>query len=90
VWKKSDAVRIFRFTFCSLFAKSKHRNGQRPTARNRQMTIAQLKANMIAAGWNHILSTTRTPGHGTNYGLLFTKDGQKFYLNNETRDNLPA
>lgn len=54
------------------------------------MTIAQIKANMIAAGWNYILSTTRTTGHGTNYGLLFTKDGQKFYLNNETRDNLPA
>jgi len=54
------------------------------------MTIAQIKANMIAAGWNYILSITRTTSHGTKYGLLFTKDGQKFYLNNETRDNLPA
>jgi hypothetical protein len=54
------------------------------------MTIAQIKANMIAAGWTYNLSVTRTPGHGTNYGLLFTKNGQKFYLNNETQNNLPA
>jgi len=51
--------------------------------------IKQIKANMIAAGWNYILTTTCTPGHGTNYGLLFSKDGQKFYLNIETLDNLP-
>lgn len=54
------------------------------------MTIAQLKAKMIEAGWRYILSVTRTQGHGTNYGLLFVKDGQKFYLNNETREKIPA
>jgi hypothetical protein len=53
------------------------------------MNIAQIKARMIASGWNYILSTTATPGHGTNYGLLFTKGGQKFYLNRETFGTIP-
>jgi hypothetical protein len=51
------------------------------------MNIAPLKAKMIAAGWTYVLSTT---GSGKNYGLLFTKDGQKFYLNKETIAAMPA
>jgi hypothetical protein len=44
----------------SPYAKNNHRNGQRPTARNRQMTEANAKAKIIAdmvaelkaAGWS--------------------------------------
>jgi hypothetical protein len=69
---------------------STHGNGQAPQGKDKTMTIAQIKSQMIAAGWNYNLSVTRTASHGTKYGLLFTKGGEKFYLNNETRDSLPA
>jgi hypothetical protein len=51
------------------------------------MNVQKLKAQMVEAGWNYVLSTT---GSGKNYGLLFTKNGEKFYLNRETWQNLPA
>jgi hypothetical protein len=54
------------------------------------MSVAELKAALIAAGWTYVLSITRTPGHGTEYGLLFTKDGEKFYLNHETLGSMPV
>ena len=48
------------------------------------MTIQQIKAALIAAGWNYILSTTGNHSTG-EYGLLFTKDGIKFWLNDKSR-----
>jgi hypothetical protein len=48
------------------------------------MTIQQIKTALIAAGWNYILSTTGNQSTG-EYGLLFTKDGIKFWLNNKSR-----
>ena len=54
------------------------------------MNVAAAKAKMIAAGWAYVLSVTATPGHGTNYGLLFTKDGEKFYLNKDTFAAMPC
>ena len=47
------------------------------------MTIQQIKSALIATGWNYILSTTGNHSTG-EYGLLFTKDGIKFWLNNKT------
>lgn len=46
------------------------------------------KAALIAAGWTEIMSMmSDTPG--TRYGTLFTKDGQEFWLNKDTVNNLP-
>jgi predicted lipoprotein with Yx(FWY)xxD motif len=47
------------------------------------MTIQQIKSALIATGWSYILSSMSD--QATNeYGLLFTKDGIKFWLNNKT------
>jgi len=54
------------------------------TQRRTTMTIQQIKTALIAAGWNYILSTTGNQSTG-EYGLLFTKDGIKFWLNNKSR-----
>lgn len=54
------------------------------------MDVKAAKAKMIAAGWDYILTVTATPGHGTNYGLLFSKDGAKFYLNKDTFNQMPC
>lgn len=48
------------------------------------MTIQQIKAALIATGWNYILSTTGNHSTG-EFGLLFTKDNVRFWLNHKTR-----
>lgn len=48
------------------------------------MTIQQIKAALIATGWNYILSSTGDHTRG-EFGLLFTKDGVHFWLNHKTR-----
>lgn len=45
---------------------------------------------LFSKGWSHTHSVTKTPGHGTNYGLCFIKNGSKFYLNNETIGQVEA
>jgi hypothetical protein len=44
--------------------------------------IATVKAELIVAGWEH--TCTVMTGEGLNYGLCFIKDGNKFYLNQDT------
>lgn len=41
------------------------------------------KTILLAAGWTHILSSTGNKSTG-EYGLLFTKNGEKLWLNNLT------
>lgn len=42
--------------------------------------IAELKK----AGWNFVGSVMKQANAGFAYGLLFTKDGKKFYFNKDT------
>lgn len=49
------------------------------------MNIQQLKTALIAAGWTYVLSTTGNQSTGC-YGLLFTKDGANFWLNDKTKN----
>lgn len=52
--------------------------------------LTDAKDYMAANGWTYILSVMADVKDGTNYGLLYTKAGRKFYLNFETIDNLPV
>lgn len=39
---------------------------------------------MKKAGWTFVGSVMKQNGNGFAYGLLFTKDGKKFYFNKDT------
>jgi hypothetical protein len=45
--------------------------------------IAQVKSELLADGWSH-LSTVVSSLDGLKYGLHFTKEGNHFYLNQDT------
>ncbi len=45
--------------------------------------INEAKRKLIADGWIYIMGVM-TDGNTKNYGSLFDKDGQTFYLNHET------
>ncbi len=45
--------------------------------------INEAKRKLIADGWVYIMGIM-TDGNTKNYGSLFDKDGQTFYLNHET------
>ncbi len=49
--------------------------------------IKQAKKDLAAAGWNHIC-TTMNDGGTKDYGLVYTRNGEKFYLNIETVNNV--
>ena len=58
---------------------------------DRAADLREMNANkkkLKDAGWEHILSVSHVPGE--NYGLLFTKNGEKFWLNKETKHKLPV
>lgn len=48
------------------------------------------KAKLAAAGWEHIASVMSGDKGNKDYGLLFTRAGERFFYNIETRDSLPA
>ena len=45
--------------------------------------LNKAKSILLASGWAHILSSTGNKSTG-EYGLLFSKNGEKFWLNNLT------
>jgi hypothetical protein len=59
-------------------------------AEKKEMSIVELWAHMVTSGWKPVMTIGWAPSRATNYGFLFVKDGQKFYLNNETRESIPA
>lgn len=46
-------------------------------------TANKAKAELIAAGWEHVL-TSCNDTQGLKYGSLFTKDGKEFWFNKDT------
>jgi hypothetical protein len=64
---------------------------KRRTKSGREVTATQLFATreaMRKAGWVHTLSVNEVNA-GTNFGSLWEKDGQKFWLNFRTIESLP-
>lgn len=51
--------------------------------------VKSAKAAMISAGWDYILSAIKSDKSSGEYGLLFTKGEERFWLNVETIDKLP-
>lgn len=49
--------------------------------------IKNAKRELAAAGWNHIC-TTMNDGNTKEYGLVYTRNGEKFYLNIETLEEV--
>jgi len=47
------------------------------------------KAKLVAAGWEHIATVMSGDKGDKQYGLLFTRNGERFYYNIETWDSLP-
>lgn len=53
---------------------------------------AQLQAahkTLEAAGWTKVCSVMSDSNSNGRYGSLYTKNGESFYLNIETLNNLP-
>lgn len=61
-------------------------------ATNHQALRTQLKEckdQLLQKGWEHILSKMSDSPKGQEYGLLFTRNGARYWLNIETMHHLP-
>lgn len=58
-----------------------------------QREFNEVAAKLVAAGWELVgtvmVDDAKKPGV-TNFGRLFTKNGERFYLNYKTITSLPA
>lgn len=54
-------------------------------------TYRAARQSLTAGGWEEVLTACSSLGDsGTEFGILYAKDGKEFWLNFKTIDNLPT